>query len=93
MTYKVTKNQTDKLSKVLPKKYHKALVATIALFNTFDKDLQEDENCHVMCKHHRDLSLFVSEGLIHLEAVDMKDDAFFFKMDSNTDIVIHEVAL
>ena len=92
MKYIVTKEQTEKLMKVIPSKYHSALLKTIVNFNDLSKDIQEDPYCHLRCRANPAVNLFTSRGLIHLE-VNALEEGLFFKMDSDTNIVIHEVAL
>ena len=92
MKYIVTKEQSLKLMKVLPNKYHLSLLETIANFNDLPQESQEDPYCHLKCSVVPEINLFTSRGLIHLE-VDAIEEGLFFKMDSDTNIVIHEVSL
>ena len=92
MKYIVTKPQAVKLMKVIPNKYHTSLLNTIAKFNDLSIDKQKDPYCHIHCQVTSEVNLFTSGGLIHLE-VDALGEGLFFKMDSNTNVVIHEVAL
>ena len=92
MKYIVTKEQTEKLMKAIPDKYHSALLKTIVSFNDLSMYQQESPRCHLFCQANPAVNLFTSRGLIHLE-VDALDEGLFFKMDSDTNVVIHEVAL
>lgn len=93
MNYQVTKMQQEKLLKVLPTQYHRGLKGSVEIFNALPKSKQVHQYCHLYCSVDSAVNLFMSSGIIHLEVAAFSKEYFFFRMDSNTDIVIHEVAL
>lgn len=95
--YRVTRQQFTKLQGVVPERLHQAVYDAILCLNetqryNYTKERYEDVHDTF---GGQGIALFVNtDGLIHLEVeVDGFHEMLFFKMDSGTDIVIHEVAL
>lgn len=95
--YRVTRQQFTKLQRVIPERLHRAVYDAILCLNetqryNYTKERYEDVHDTF---GEPGIALFVNtDGLIHLEVeVDGFHEMLFFKMDSGTDIVIHEVAL
>lgn len=90
--YQVTREQFVKVMGVVPIHFHGALYDTILAFNAAPWNNQYIE---VFGSRGEGVRLGVEQGsrnLIYMEIGDL-DKMFFFRMDSHTDIVIHEVAL
>ncbi len=95
--YRVTRQQFVKLQGVVPERLHRAVYDAILCLNktqryNYTKERYEDVH---ETFGFQGVALFINtDGLIHLEIeVDGFNEMLFFKMDSGTDIVIHEVAL
>jgi len=90
--YQVTREQFMKLVKVLPEEYHSTVYNVMLAFNAASWNNQYTE---MFGDRTVGVLLGVEQGsrsLIYLEVGDL-DKMFFFRMDSHTDIVIHEVVL
>ena len=86
--YRLTREQYNKLLNVIPDRFYSRLYNAFKQFNASNIDTQEST-----LFGDRSLNLFVDRGLVHLEIGDYLENMQFFKMDSHTDIVIHEVSL
>ena len=90
--YQVTREQFMKIIKVVPEEYHVMMYDVMLAFNAASWNKQYTG---LFGDNRIGVSLGVEQGsrsLIYLEIGDL-DKMFFFRMDSHTDIVIHEVAL
>ncbi len=95
--YRVTRQQFTKLQGVVPERLHQAVYDAILDLNKtqrYDYTKERYEEIHETFGF-QGVALFVNtDGLIHLEIeVNGFHEMLFFKMDSNTDIVIQELAL
>ena len=86
--YRLTREQYNKLLNVIPDRFYSRLYNAFKQFNASNVDTQEST-----LFGDRSLNLFVDKGLIHLEIGEYLHSLQFFKMDSHTNIVIHEVSL
>ena len=86
--YRLTREQYNKLLNVIPDRFYSRLYNAFKQFNASNVDTQE----HTVFGD-RSMNLFVNKGLIHLEIGEYLHNLQFFKMDSHTNIVIHEVSL
>jgi hypothetical protein len=94
--YRVTQQQFAKLQGVLPERLHRFVYDAILCLNKtqrYNPIKQRYDDIHDVFGD-QGVALFVNnDGLIHLEVEVGDFEMLFFKMDSATDIVIHEVAL
>ena len=86
--YRLTREQYSKLLNVIPDRFYSRLYNAFKQFNASNIDTQEST-----LFGDRSMNLFVDRGLVHLEIGDYLENLMFFKMDSHTNIVIHEVSL
>ena len=90
--FQITREQFIKLQGVVPKHHHLALLCGCIDFNKAPLEKQLKDTFPMF---FGGVCLFVGErdGLIHLEIGDDLQVMQFFKMDTHTNIVIHELPL